>query len=932
MSQPIIQTSFHAGEWAPPLNARVDIAKYHSAAALLRNFFVDYRGGASTRTGTRYILQCKTSNKNVRLIPFQASFTVTYMLEFGDFYIRPYNNGAPVLEAPVTITGATGNTFTATNSYAVGDWVQINGVVGITNVNTRYFIISAATATNFSVTDLFGNVITMTGTYTSGGTAQRVFTITSPYAAADLSLLKFSQNVNQMIICNQNYQPYVLTLNTATNWTLLPIVFGATVSAPTAVTVTNSGIGTGGGWNYSYIVTANDSNGQESPVSSPGGLTNQNDQRTNAGTMSVTWTASPGAVSYNVYKAELTKATVAVGAAYGFIGNVTGTQLDDSNIPPNFTQGPPVAQNPFGGAPVDHINVTNEGSYTSVPSVIIAAAPAGFITATGQAVLQAFTITTGSGGSGYHVGDIVTFGTGQAAITVQVTSSSSAFAEFIVINRGAITSGSTPANPIAQSSTSGTGSGATINVGHWGVGAVTILNGGSGYLTAPAVSFSPASTTAATAVLGAAISSNPGVVSFYQQRMVLANKPSAVQTFYMSQPGSYYNFNISNPINADNAITGSIVAGQLNEIKSMIAVPTGLMILSSRAAWLVNGGSGGAAITPIDVQANAHSFNGASDVPPIVANYDILFVQSKGSIVRDLSFNFYAQVFTGTDISILSSHLFYGFTLNEWAWAEEPFKVVWAVRNDGTLLSLTFLKEQELIGWSHHDTNGTFVSVATITETSATAGSFDAVYVIAQRTINGQTVKYVERFSERFFNGQVKNAWCVDAGLRYSGAPATTFSGLDHLVGMTVTGLADGVVIPPTTVSAAGSVTLGTAASLVTIGLAYTCQLQTLALDTGEPTIQGKRKSISGVTVRCSETLGLQIGRTFASAIPMKDLVVGNLNVMTNTVVSDLQTADARTIVDPSWDVPGQYCIQQSQPLPATILGVIPEIEVGDTK
>src|SRR5512143_3499802 len=136
MSQPIIQTSFHAGEWAPPLNARVDIAKYHSAAALLRNFFVAYRGGASTRTGTRYVLQCKTSNKDVRLIPFQASVTVTYMLEFGDFYIRPYNNGDPVLETAVTITGASGNTFTATNTYAAGDWVQINGVGGITNVNT----------------------------------------------------------------------------------------------------------------------------------------------------------------------------------------------------------------------------------------------------------------------------------------------------------------------------------------------------------------------------------------------------------------------------------------------------------------------------------------------------------------------------------------------------------------------------------------------------------------------------------------------------------------------------------------------------------------------------------------------------------------------------------------------------------------------------
>src|SRR5882672_7521276 len=98
--------SFNSGEWAPALNARVDIAKYHNGAALLRNFFVDYRGGATARGGTRYILQTRYTT-TTRLIPFQASFTVSYMLEFCEGYIRFYNNGAPVLENAIAITGAT---------------------------------------------------------------------------------------------------------------------------------------------------------------------------------------------------------------------------------------------------------------------------------------------------------------------------------------------------------------------------------------------------------------------------------------------------------------------------------------------------------------------------------------------------------------------------------------------------------------------------------------------------------------------------------------------------------------------------------------------------------------------------------------------------------------------------------------------------------
>ena len=91
------QASFNSGEWSPHLYARVDVQKYHSGAALLRNFFVDYRGGASTRVGTRYVLQAYKSATAVRLIPFQASKSIGFALEFGAGYIRFHRNGSPTL-------------------------------------------------------------------------------------------------------------------------------------------------------------------------------------------------------------------------------------------------------------------------------------------------------------------------------------------------------------------------------------------------------------------------------------------------------------------------------------------------------------------------------------------------------------------------------------------------------------------------------------------------------------------------------------------------------------------------------------------------------------------------------------------------------------------------------------------------------------------
>src|SRR6185369_2006784 len=422
---------------------------------------------------------------------------------------------------------------------------------------------------------------------------------------------------------------------------------------------------------------------------------------------------------------------------------------------------------------------------------------------------------------------------------------------------------------------------------------------------------------------------------FFQQRLILAATPVAPQTFYMSQPGAYFNFNVSQVTQADDSITGTLVSGQLNTIRAMVSQPSGLLMFTDRNSWLINGGTGqGSAVTPTALVANAQSFNGISDVPPIIANFDVLYVQSKGSIVRDSAYNIYANVYTGTDISAIASHLFYNHTVDEWAWAEEPFKIVWAVRDDGVMLTLTFLKEQEFIGWSHSITDGLFKSVCTVVENTAIAGEVDAIYTVVERTIESVTTKYIERVVERAFAHGVEDAWCVDCGIGYSGSPATTFSGAEFIGGQTVTGLADGEVITPFVMPADGIFTLGTAASKVTVGLPYTCKLQTLPLEMGEPTVQGKVKKINSVDVRVAETLGLAIGGDFNSLTPMKDLVRGNVSSMltglASQVVTDLVDGDARTFLDPRFSVYGQYCIQQSDPLPATVLGVISNTTVGD--
>ena len=948
MTETIIQSSFNGGEWSPKLFARVDLAKYRSGAALLLNYFVDYRGGASTRAGTRYINQCKDSTRAVRLIPFQASFAVGYVLEFGEQYIRFFFQGAPVLAAGIAITGVTNanpGVVSVVTSLNPGDWVFISGVGGTTQLNGNYYIIASNSGAAITLTDLNSVPVDTTafGAYTTGGTIQWVYTIPSPYHAVDLQLLKYAQNVAQMVICHPNYQPYVLTLISATNWTLLPIVIGTTATAPTVLSNTISFPVPGSApssVDYSYVVTSIDGNGQESSPSAPYPIGPTYDLRSVAGTIQITWSVVAGAVAYNIYKADVNYVgVVPTGSTYGFIGTTQGngnTTFADANINPDFTQTPPISKNPFLGNGVASIVVTAAGTYTTVPGVSFTGASS-TIAGSCAAVLQVQgTPTIGVGGAGYAVNDRVTFTNG--VVLVVATISGSAVATWKPANTsggsvGSVTVGSTPANPVVQLATTGAGTGATANL-VWGVGLVQVTAPGSGYTSTPNVTFSAGAATA-TATLGAAANGFPSVPGYFQQRLILAAPSAAPSTFYCSQPGAYFNFNVSQITQADDSITGTLVSGQLNTIKQMVPQTSGLLMFTDRTSWLINGGSPGSAISPQALVANPQSFNGIADVTPIIANFDVLYVQAKGSIIRDSTYNIYANVFTGTDISAIASHLFFGYSITSWAWSEEPFKIVWAIRSDGTMLTLTFLKEQEFIGWAHSTTaGGSFLSVAAVIESTATAGNVDAIYTVVQRTINGNIVKYIERVAERTFPGGVADAWCVDCGIQYVGAPATTFSGAQFLAGVTVTGLADGVVIPPFVMPLNGTFTLGTPASKVTVGIGYNCDLQTLPLDIGEPTIQGKVKKIGSVDVRVADTLGLSIGSDFNHLVPMKDLILGNVSSMltgqASQVVTGLVNGDARTWLDPTFTVPGQYCIRQSQPLPATILGVLPQFELGD--
>jgi hypothetical protein len=201
-----------------------------------------------------------------------------------------------------------------------------------------------------------------------------------------------------------------------------------------------------------------------------------------------------------------------------------------------------------------------------------------------------------------------------------------------------------------------------------------------------------------------------------------------------------------------------------------VPMPTGLIAFTSSGAFLITGGGENNAVTPTNINANPQVSSGASALQPILVGSDIIYKQARGTAVRSLAFAFEIDGFTGTDLSALSSHLLQGASITQWAWAEEPLHLVWGVRDDGILLSLAYIKDQQVYGWSRHDTLGKFVSVASVPE-----GVEDAVYVIVRRAINGAYYYVTERFASRSLGGNpalnlptnVEDAWFVDSGARY---------------------------------------------------------------------------------------------------------------------------------------------------------------------
>lgn len=974
---------------------------------------------------------------------FQATVFGPHALTVSDPGIYSALPANPVHQASTDGLGL-GATFTIAGTpvvpFSVGDWIYISGVAGMTELNGNTYVIGPPIIgpSPFLLLDVYGDGVDSTGfhPYTGGGTGAVIYTIATPYNEIDLPYLKFTQSADVMTLCCVNqetgteYAPLDLSRISDTDWVLDGVIAVNSVDPPDAASASVSN--PAGTTFYEYEITAVSPDDGSESIASPIARATGIEISTQAGQVNISWDSVIEVNQYNVYKAQpSTGVPIPGGSLFGYIGSAYGTAFTDVNIIPDFAQVPPRHVDPFA-----------RGQIIGVEGV--------------------------SGGTGYTV----------ATATITTATGAGASIE-VVVQNGAVV------GYIVSDAGHDYGNGDTVTISGDGTGATASL------------------------LVGAQSGTYPSVPGYFQERRAFANTRNQTDTYFMSQPGAFKNFDSRIPPIATDAIVGSPWSVQVNGIQRMIQTSGGLLVMTGRSAWLLAGAGSFAtnvqAISPSTQDDVPQAFTGVSPiVPPVKINYDIIYLNSKGSYYYALPYQLYV-LSEPVDLTELSTHLFMGYTIRENAWCEQPSKLFWAVRSDGILLSLTYYKTQAVAGWARHDTNGLFCSVCSVIEPP-----IDALYLATQRFPGNKNAYMIERMDDRMW-ATVEDVWAVDAGLTLpqptpnatlsantptglgaltgvtglvggvgysagttiavvddngqgpgvgavavptivggvitavaftapgtgyvrprldfndpantgSGAaaratldnsatftagsavfavgdvgkvirlgggiatitgyasptvvvaqivspiiavlpnsggriirqdagtwtmtrPVTTISGLSHLIGASVTGLADGNVVTPRVVQPDGSITLDTPASAVTIGLGFQAQLQGTYFDAGAPSVQGQRKKIAAGNVLVEASRGALIGGSQVDGSTLSPMQIAPAwsdlaeiddspavpDPPYNSNVQPLYTGYFRIPVGAGFSTTGQVAFQQDLPLPMNILSIVSEATEGDS-
>lgn len=915
-------TIFNNGEVTPYIDARSDVEKYASSCRTLENMLPLIYGPATRRSGTKYVSTAKSTPKRTRMVPFIYSADIAYTCEFGDCYIRFYYDGAPLLNGTTPVE--------VTSTYALADlWElqfrQIGDTMWIVHPSYAPAKLTRTSTTAFSLDDIVlekgpfltrndlvdpddpaPTTLTYSETHREGletgdntqitlygsSWASQTFLVTTSYSIKRVAIRIFRSGTSPGNItvgiraCTTNNpataKPTGADLTTGYIW-------GNTVTTATPgewiwVSFPDSYVLTG---DTMYAIVVRAVSGSASHFiywrqdnSSPGYTDGCWVSSANSGS---TWTVNSGQCTMFInYSDDATLVASADTFESGHVGALFRLTY------------PRIAPTSYGAFTV----ITETGTLCFPIDVKGTFSFTSHGLWTGTLKLQrsergdpwedyrTYTCALGDANAALSATEEATDVQYQAVVTTHSAGTISAEITVHSSTEDVIFRVATVTNATTAVVTTVSGNTVADTTKRWAEGAWSAVRG------------------------------YPGAIAFFEDRCVYAGSPHDPQGIWPSETGDYEDF--EEGVNDSDSFGISLTT--TNEIRWIAALES-LVAGTSGGPWVIESSKLSAPLTPSPPPAaRQQSTMDSKAIQAIEVNDVILFVDKPGRRIREFVYQDARQKYVAPDLCALAEHVTKGI-ITSIAHQKHPESIVWCTLADGGLISMTYERDQNVIGWARHPmSTGTLVdSVAVIPGTTE-----DEVWLSTRRLINGATKSYIEQMQPRDF-GSLQDAFFVDCGILYEGTPADRFSGLDHLEGCEVVILGDGAVFPRQTVTH-GAVTTTSQVSPAVIGLPYRYTLEPMRLDvtTQGGTSKGSYKKSAELVVSFYETGGAKYGKSIDK---LKDIKWRTMDELLGSPPA-LFTGDKTLVFDGGFDTEDHIIISGDDPLPCTVRAIVARMDV----
>jgi len=862
------QFSFNTGLVSPRLLGNTNVQKYQNALADSINLVCGQYGFITARPGFQYIAQANSNSVKSYLYPFQYSNEQTYVLEFTETSIRFFKDSGQILQG----RGITNGTFTSDLSgwternSGTGDVAQSGGKASFTSTGAgnearMYQTIARAGINQYTVTcDVATNSITYRVGTSSGGSSLGTGTLTTGTGKT----FTFTPTTNGTV-----YIEFEATANaTLDNVVLSSPVYK--IDSPYAVADTAE-LCLAQSFDTVYIthpsyaprklVRYGHDNWELSTVSFKDGP--YLDENTT--TTTITPSGTSGSITLTASSAIFSSTDVG-----RLVRWKSGPDNEDAVL-----YGSPGASQvyfdipfyPQTSADVEVYRIATTGAKTSL--TYTAGAPGA----------NEFTITGGQ----VQINSALASG---VQLLVQRKNTGSGEWSYLTIT--AYTSSTQ-----VTATVSGDDLGGTNASTYWRLGAFSATTG------------------------------YPKLCLFHAQRLWYANTTTQPDGLWASRIQSFEDFSPDNDLNKgqiDSDTAFSVVVSGIIAIQAMKA--TNVMLLMGEGIYSIN--KSNASISAGTISISKEESTIASDIIPITTANEIVFAENQRKAIRSVGFTFQSDAYTTFNINLLADQIFEESPVNKIVYQTSPFPIIWAIKDDGSLVSCTYDKEQEIYAWNKHTVGGTSVAVESIAVIPQ--GNSSQLWAVVKRTINGGTKRYVELMADFFYLDTQETAAFSDSYLVYDGVSTSTLSGLSHLEGQSVRVQSEGGMQTSKTVSG-GSITLDLATTYAVVGLSYDMYGETVPLDMGKPNgpAIGSKARVSEVIFDLYETYGIEAGYTSSNTQEINLRPAG----LTGGSAYPLYTGQKRVLL--SGNTESNYKVYFSNPyaLPFTIRNLTYKVNVS---